>query len=506
MKFEITHSDLVSNKVDALILPLVQESKSYPGYFREIDAALNGAFSERLEELDYKAEPAKLVSFPTQGKIGAKHIYVIGLGKAEDFNTAILLKAYATAVRKAAGEKVKRLGMLYLENELLENFFQTSVEGILLGAYKFEEYKTSKNEKSGKFEQKKTVAEVQTVQVYYLDKKLSRNIERQIELAQAYAEGTNLARDLVNRPAADLYPEVLAKVCLQNFKSKPFSIKVMDEAEIKKEKMFAFLSVAHGSPKPPRFIHMRYQPTTKAKKRIVLIGKGVTFDTGGLSLKPPRYMIGMKGDMAGAAAVIGVFKALATLKPNIQVDGIIASTENIIGLDSTRPGDVVYARSGKSIEVLNTDAEGRLTLADALDYACELPGVSEIIDLATLTGAQVVATGDLICAGMTNNDAMFAKLRRAGEMAGEKMWQLPLAVEYKDYIKGDIADIKNMGPEGGGAGTILGGLFLQEFVTCDSWVHLDIAGPAFNDHDLVFSPKGGSGFGVRTLLNYLSIV
>ncbi len=491
MRFQLTSGSIVNAKVDGIILHLLQAGKKYPRYFNEIDKALGGALAKRLRDVDFKAEVAQVVSLNTLGKIAAKNVYVVGMGEETKLDSFAVSKAYAAAARKARSENVANLALLYSENKKVENFFQTAIEGILLSLYRFDVYKTDKQQ-SG----------IQTLYVCHGPQQTAA-IQKQLKLAQVAADSTNLARDLVNRPGSDLYPELLAAACRRLFKGKPYTLTIWDEKEIKRRKMFAYLSVAAGSPRGPRFIHIKYKPAKPARKRIALVGKGVTFDTGGLSLKPARHMMDMKYDMAGAAAVIGAMQGLERLKVDVEVDGIVAATENIPGGGSTLPGDVVYAMNGKSIEVLNTDAEGRLTLADALSYACSLPRMSEVINIATLTGSCVVAVGDMLGAAMTNNEAMLQRLRQCGEAAGERYWQLPLVDDYRDHMKSDIADIKNIG-EASTASTIIGGLFLQEFVKGVSWVHLDIAGPAFSSKDQLVSTKGATGFGVRTFLRYIS--
>jgi leucyl aminopeptidase len=278
-------------------------------------------------------------------------------------------------------------------------------------------------------------------------------------------------------------------------------VEVLDRAECRKLGMGAFLGVAAGSEQAPKFIHLTYTPTGRRRKRVAVIGKGITFDSGGLDLKPADGMLRMKNDMSGAAAVLGIMRALPRLKPPVEVHGLIAATENMPSGSAVRPGDVLRAMNGTTIEIGNTDAEGRLTLADAMSYAVARVEPDEMIDMATLTGACVVALGPL-CSGLFANDQALAdRLLAAAETAGERLWQLPLIDEYRDGLKSDVADINNVGPRGGGA--ITAGLFLKEFAGKTPWVHLDIAGPAFTEKDLPLAPKGATGFAVRTVLTYL---
>jgi leucyl aminopeptidase len=278
-------------------------------------------------------------------------------------------------------------------------------------------------------------------------------------------------------------------------------VKVLDRAECEKLGMGAFLGVAAGSEQPPKFIHLTYAPPGRRRRRVAMIGKGITFDSGGLDLKTAESMLRMKDDMSGAAAVLAIMRALPTLKPAVEVHGLIAATENMPSGSALRPGDVLKAMNGTTIEVGNTDAEGRLTLADALCYANARIKPDEIVDLATLTGACVVALGPL-CAGLLASDQPLAdRLLAAAEQAGERVWQLPLIEEYRENLKSDVADLNNVGPRGGGA--ITAALFLKEFAGATPWAHLDIAGPAFSEKDLPLAPKGGTGVAVRMLLTYL---
>jgi leucyl aminopeptidase len=279
-------------------------------------------------------------------------------------------------------------------------------------------------------------------------------------------------------------------------------LKVLDRAECEELGMGAFLGVAAGSQQPPKFIHLTYQPGQRTRRRIAVIGKGITFDAGGLDLKTAEGMLRMKDDMSGAAAVLGIMRALPRLKPRVEVHGLIAATENMPSGTALRPGDVLRAMNGTTIEIGNTDAEGRLTLADALAYAAKHVEPDEAIDMATLTGACVVALGPL-CSGLFANDQRLAdRLLAAAEAAGERLWQLPLIDEYQEQLRSEVADLNNVGQRGGGA--ITAALFLREFAGDMKWAHVDIAGAAFTEKELPLAPKGGTGVAVRTLLAYLT--
>jgi leucyl aminopeptidase len=309
-----------------------------------------------------------------------------------------------------------------------------------------------------------------------------------------------LARDLVNEPASVSTPSYLAEQATKIARASGIKAEIFGLNKIKTAKMAGLLAVAKGSVEEPRFIKLTYTPKGKAKKKIALVGKAVTFDSGGLSLKPPKSMETMKLDMSGGATVLAAMQVISQLKPQVQVTAYVPSTENMPSGTAQKPGDIIRYRNGKTVEVLNTDAEGRLILADALISAVEdKPDV--IIDLATLTGACMVALGSQIAGMFCNNQELADALQTCGKESGEALWRMPLVKEYKDEIKSSVADIKNIG--GGHGGAIAAALFLEEFVGDVPWAHLDIAGPAFAERDMPYTPKGGTGFGVRTLVRYV---
>jgi len=315
------------------------------------------------------------------------------------------------------------------------------------------------------------------------------------------AEATAFARDLVNEPANRVTARALAETARAIARAGRLRVRILDRAACRRMGMGAFLGVNQGSVEPPRFIHLSYVPGRRPRRRIALVGKGITFDSGGLDLKTAEGMQHMKGDMAGAAAVLGVFRVLPRLAPPVEVHGLIAATDNMPSGGATKPGDVLRAMSGTTIEVANTDAEGRLTLADAIAYARREVRPDEIVDIATLTGACAVALGPLCAGAMASDRALQDRVLRAAERAGERIWPLPLIEEYRDGLRSEVADLRNTGGRHGGA--ITAALFLREFAGDVPWVHLDIAGAAFSDKDLPYAPKGGVGFGTRTLLEYV---
>lgn len=412
----------------------------------------------------------------------SRRYIVVGLGKRKGFDVESL--------RKAAGAMCHRASRF--ENISVVAFDDPAVvgEGLLLASHSFDLYvKKSKDRK---------LKNVGLISQKGSDR---ARLAKAIEKASIYAEAVAWTRDLVNTGPSDKSPEaILSQV--KEMAKQGITLKVIDAKEAKKLGMGSFLGVARGSDDPPYMLHLKYKPKKGGKKKIALVGKGVTFDSGGLSLKPPVHMETMKMDMHGAASVLGVFKVLTKLKVRAEVHGITPLTYNMPGPNAMKPGDVLKAMNGKTIEVLNTDAEGRLILADALAYAAKQK-FDLMIDLATLTGAAVVALGGGLTAAMTNNKAALGKLMAVSKKTGEAIWELPLPKEYRKMIKSKVADIQNIGNARGEAGTITAGLFLEEFVDENPWIHLDIAGPAWINGSNPYCGPGATGVMVRTLLEYL---
>ncbi len=444
----------------------------------------DGFKGKELETLLHRAKTA----------LPAERVLLIGLGKRTDFSSETLRRAAARVLRGAESlglEKIAARAPQVAKSPTAQaEEFQALTEGLHLAAYRFDKHKTPAPD---------APKPVQEVALWLLNS--SRTIQDAIKKADVYSRATVLARDLINEPPSRMNPEILANEAKKISKA-PVTVKVYETKELEKMGMGGIAGVGVGGAVPPRFVEIIYKPSGKAKKVVALVGKGITFDSGGLSLKPAQSMETMKDDMSGAAAVLGVMSALAELKPKIEVRGYMAIAENMPGGRAQKPGDVLKAFNGKTIEVLNTDAEGRLVLSDALAYACsKKPDV--VIDIATLTGACVVALGHRVSAVMTNTPKLFSAIKSAGESAGEKFWELPLEKEYREDVKSKIADVQNIGKRRGEAGTIIGGLFLQEFVDERPWAHIDIAGPSWTDSDLPYCPTGGTGHPVRTLLHYI---
>ena len=440
------------------------------------------------------------VALSTLNRFKARKFAVMGMGEKSAFDADAMRRFGAHVIKRAKESKAKtvRISFLYASfGELsVREAGQALAEGMILAGYGFHTYHAKNSEKA----KKQMVVSVTIADLSAADQ---AKFERGCKDAEAVCSGVEIARDLVNTPSMDLYPLAMAEAAKQVAGlSKRISIKTLDRSRMERMKMQAALSVARGSEHEPVGVHMIYKPSGKAKKRVAIVGKAVTFDSGGLSIKPADGMMTMKMDMAGGASVIGLFRALADIDVDIEVHGIFLAVENMPSGNAYRPGDVVRAMNGTTIEVLNTDAEGRVVLADALCYAQTIEP-DAIIDLATLTGACIVALGEDIAGLMTNDRKLADRILAAADESGEPVWELPMYTPYEEHVKSRIADIKNIGARGQ-AGTIAGAMFLKHFVGTTPWVHLDIAGPAYTEResrpDL---PAGATGFGVRTLVRYL---
>lgn len=425
---------------------------------------------------DFEGKKGEIFVLHSHRQLPADYIFVLGLGKEEELDNNIIREGVSKAIKKCNGLKLKTVAIDFSANF---NYGAPAVLGAEISNYNFDKYKTKKENA------------IETLYLSNVDKDM---VDRSILVA----DSMKLARDLANEPAQYSTPSKLAEVALD---IEGVETEVFNKEKIEELGMGAYLAVAKGSSQDPKFIHMKYS-SPNPKKKIAIIGKGLCFDSGGLDLKPANSMLTMKDDMSGAASVLGIMQSISKLKPDVEVHGIIAACENMPGCSAYKPGDILTAMNGKTIEVDNTDAEGRLTLADALCYACELK-VDEIIDIATLTGACMVALGTAASGIMGNNDEFIHEIIEIGKLTGEKYWQLPMWQEYRDNMDSDVADMKNTGTRYGGASSA--GMFLKEFVTDDvKWAHLDVAGTAFLEKPQnEFQCKGSAAAGVRTIIKYL---
>ena len=498
MKYSVTSTNPVKIEADMVALFVSGPPFRMIGEAKLIDAALDNMGTEAMVMEDFKGERAKTFLVHSYKKIPARSILFVGLGETKKLTVFDILKVFAAIGKRAKNAGAKRLAIA-VPTELFDLFSPATlgellVEGVTLGTYAFTRHKNEESRKKEKY-----IDEV--VLLVPADKAALTTAG--VKKGEIISEGVCFARDLVNEPPSVTTPTNLSEVARNIAASRNnVSCMILDAAQIKKLGMGAFLGVAQGSDEEPKFIHLTY--SGGGIKTVVLVGKGITFDSGGLSLKPSQSMETMKSDMASAAAVLGIFKVLSRLKPKINVVGLIAATENMPSGKALKPGDIVTAMNGKTIEVFNTDAEGRLILADALSYANSQLKPDVIIDIATLTGACVVALGEEIAGIFSKRPDVSKKLLKAASDTGELVWELPLAEGYKeDMLKSTIADMKNISQSHYG-GAINGALFLSEFVPDTvAWAHLDIAGPSFAEKDSDLTPKGGTGFGVRMLLHYI---
>jgi len=496
MQLKVKKDSLANVSCDVLVVNLFEGVKAPEGATGAVDKAIDNLISSYvIEKEKFKGKLNEIYVLPTYGKIPADKVLIVGLGKAEEFNLNKIREVSAKVIKKVKSLKAKTVcsilhGAGIAGQEALD-CAQMIAEGSIIGSYEFTKYKSKKEDD----ENNKT--EIESFEIVEIDDSKIENIEKGLKKGEIIANSLNFARDLVNEPAEVATPLKLAEVASS---IEGIECKIFEKDEIEKMQMGAFLAVARGSSVPPKFIHMIYKPSGEAKKKIAIVGKGITFDSGGLDLKPSSSMRTMKGDMSGSAITLAVMKALVLLKPDVEVHGVIATCENMPGCSAYKPGDVLIAKNKKTIEVDNTDAEGRLTLADALCYITEQK-VDEVIDIATLTGACVVALGQAASGIMGNNQELIDKLIASAEKGGERFWQLPLYDEHKDDIKSDIADMKNAGSRYAGASTA--GIFLKEFVDKTNWAHIDIAGPAILDKEIKELSKGPSACGMRALINYI---
>ncbi len=498
MEVKCELSALSEVKADAAAVFIFQEKS---GTAQQI-AALGKQIGEKIQPAislkDFSAKTGELLSLYTEKSLSSPRLFLVGMGEIEKLSLEKIRRGAAAAAACAQKMKIGSLGIEFPAVALSSSSMkaapaeiaQAIVEGAVLALYTYDKYLSVKPGER----------KVGIVTVFASDKKRIGEIRSGVRSGEILAAATCLARDLQNAPSNEIYPETLAHHVQEAAYKHGFKTSVFDQRKIESLKMGGILSVSKGSSHPPRFIILEHNPGMAKGGTVVLVGKGVTFDSGGISIKPAANMGEMKMDMSGAAAVIGTFHALAELQMPVHVVGLIPAVENMPSGTAMKPGDIVRHYNGKTSEVDNTDAEGRLILADALGYASQYKP-ELVIDLATLTGACVVALGHLATGMMGNDQASMDALKSAGEATYERVWQLPLFDEYEKLIKSDVADVKNTGGRWGGA--ITAGWFLKKFIGEYNWIHLDIAGTAILEESMDYAPKGGSGVGVRLLIEFL---
>jgi len=492
MEIRVRTGELRDLGAEALVLTLFEETGLQDKTILAIDDQLGGLIREVWEAGDFKGKADQLTLLYTRRAQPSKRVVLVGLGKEDKFGP--------NRLREAAGRVSNRLQALGVESYALAlptikdqdtdrgRLAQAVIEGGILGAYRFKEYKTKEEE----------VKEIKEICLLHDGDK--GEIERGLTKGQIVARAVCRVRDLVNRPGNTLTPSALAEEARSIAREEGLSCQILEEDQIRALNMGALLAVAQGSQQPPRFIILEHNQPAEGQPTIVLIGKGLTFDSGGISIKPSEKMEEMKYDMAGGAAVLGTMQAVARLQLPLHVVGLVPATENLPSGTALKPGDIVRSLSGKTIEIISTDAEGRMILADALTYA-ERYRPTAVIDLATLTGACVIALGHLASGIMGNDPTLIERIKKAAELSEERVWELPLWEEYDEQIKSEVADIKNVG--GRPAGTITGAAFLKKFAEKFSWAHIDIAGTAWTEKDKPYIPKGATGVGVRLLVQLL---
>lgn len=497
MDIQIVTRTVQDVECDVLIIAAAQQEQglALSATARNVDGLLKGLISERGTDGEFTGRAGDLLTLHPMKQLAAKRILVVGLGKQEKVTPQAIRRASAIATRHAQSTGAHQVALaLTWESSSFDEAAaaQAQIEGAGLGCYSFRKYQQAEQNGNGK-----TITKL----LLLSDSPASEGLQQAVARGQALADATNFARDLVNEPPNVLTPTELAHRAVAMAKQFGLEYEVFDKAKIEELRMGGLLGVSQGSAQPPQFVILRYRGGNPSDKGMALVGKGITFDTGGISIKPAAGMDEMKGDMGGAAAVIGAMQAIAALKPHINVTGLVPTCENMPSGTAYRPGDILRIMNGKTIEIVNTDAEGRLILADALSYATQ-EGLSPIIDLATLTGAMVVALGSTMTGFFCNDEQLTNDIIAAGRAVGEKYWPMPLDEEYGERIKSDIADIKQTG--GREAGAVSAAKILEHFVDNAQWAHLDIAGTSYVDSKKPYQEKGATGVGVRMLAELAS--
>ncbi len=487
MKIETQTGSVASQAADAIVIG-VGPDRTLTNEAAQIDIRLDGALKAALDDSSFSGKVGATEVIPTLGRIEARRIVVTGVGESTSDRASDLARAWGAAARAARAAGARNVVSAAPPTGGLStvNAFRAAAEGTRLALYRFLSFRTF---------------DVPSSDVDSLTFIADSDEARQgVELGDAIAKGVCLARDLGNQPADVLYPDEFAVQAQQVALENDLSCVIYDRAALENMGAGAIVAVGKGSERDPRMIHLTYKPSGESKGSIAFVGKGITFDTGGMNLKPTGGIEAMKFDMCGGAAVLGAMSVVPSLNLPFTVHGIIAAAENMPSGTAYRPGDILHTLNGKTVEIISTDAEGRLVLADALTYTSRL-GVDSMIDLATLTGASVVSLGKQGTSVFSTDDRLAGDILSAADWNGELMWRMPLWDEYHGLLKGDYADLKNSGGRPGGA--IFAALFLREFIEGTSWAHLDIAGPAWNDNDGDLAPKGATGHAVRTLLTLL---
>src|SRR6266850_4603772 len=494
MQIESTNGSYRDLEVQALAIAVFIDEKADDGFLKDLDSITGGVIKSVIDSEELKGKEAETAYLHLVGnsEIKAQRLLLVGVGELSDYTPAQASQMAGTAVRALRAKNVKSIAVVPRLEGNPEEIASVVVEGAFMALFDPDKYRTEDKE----------AREISKL-VVVMDGADEASLQRGVERGRIIGESVNFTRDLANEPGAYMTPTNMSERAREVATEFGLSLDVLDEARMEQEGMGSLLSVARGSDEPGKLIVLKYTPSNAVEESeglLAFVGKGITFDSGGISLKPGENMELMKYDMSGGATVMGAMRAIGQLKPTIPVLGVVPCSENLPSGKATKPGDVVRAMTGKTIEVINTDAEGRLILADAIAYAKKL-GATQIIDMATLTGAVSIALGDVNTAILGTDQTLIEQVIEAGKGVGEKFWQLPLDNEYSAQIKSDIADIKNVG--GRKAGTITAAAFLKEFADGVSWAHLDIAGTAWGDEAKPYRSKGPTGIAVRTLIEFV---
>ncbi|MFL6474360.1 MAG: leucyl aminopeptidase [Nitrososphaera sp.] len=491
VQVKVEEAKVDQKQTHLLVIGVFESDKDFP-HSKELDSTVSSSIREMLESKEFRGTLGSSIVFYTLAKGSMKRIMLLGLGKREKFTDESARVCAGRATRKAQELGIKEFSILQFSN-LDEGLVEAMTEGITLASYSFDKYKETK-ESNSKIEE-----------AAILINSDSQRFQSVAEKSNLIVEAVNFARDIANLPPNDCPPAYLASIAVSLAQDYGLKARIIDRYELENMGMGGIIAVGKGSNNPPKLIILEYigvsDPT---QKPYLLVGKAVTFDTGGISIKPSEKMDEMKFDKCGGCTVLSIIRAVASMKLAVNVIGIVPSVENMPSATSYRPGDIVRMYNGKSVEVLNTDAEGRMILADALAYGIATYNPKAVIDLATLTGAAIIALGANVAAVIGSNKQLIERLRRLSDKTGEKMWELPLYDEYHDQIKSTYADIKNIGGRPGGA--ITAAAFLSNFVNDVPWVHIDIAGTAWlqeGTYEKSYNSRGATGFGVRTLVKLL---
>jgi leucyl aminopeptidase len=495
MKISVRADRAARVNADAISLGIFSDGNP-PASFTAIDSALGGVLSDMRKRDEIRGREGEVQVVPGGKRVFAKRVIVIGLGERGSFHPSTFARYAGLAVRAAANRKLSRLAIILPEpipfgaDAAVEN----AAEGAIMATFDPAPYRSKSNGKP----------DAVTALTFVVENAgTAKTLQAGANRGTVLGETANAVREMVNLPSNDMTPTHLAQRAKDFAKKYGLKVTVLDRAGMQRLGMGSMLSVAAGAEQPPKVIALEYRGKKNSKVTLGLVGKGITFDTGGISLKPAMDMDAMKGDMAGGATVIGAMAAIAQLKPKVNVIGVVMATDNMPSSKATKPGDIVRAMNGKTIEITNTDAEGRLVLADGLCYAKKL-GATHLVDIATLTGAAVVALGNTTTGVMTNDRQLVDLFHEASALYGERYWELPLFPEYADLIKSSIADMKNSG--GRQAGTIYGAMFLKEFVDHTPWIHLDIAGTSWTDRDSAHLVKGPTAVALRPLVKLAELL